>query len=79
MKSEAEILQQRYLNKRDIQVLLQVSRRTADKYFKIARQMDEDELQDRVIEENRARTSSVLKVSGMDYDLLMKQIKGTAV
>ena len=76
MKSRSDIAEQVYLGKHDIQELLQVSRSMADKLYNAAMKVDRDELKDRVIHDSKARLQTVLKVAGINYSLLIKQIKG---
>lgn len=74
-KTREEILAQQYLSKSDIHNLLIMPWATAVHVFQKAQELDDKTLKFRVYE-TRVRTSSVLKVTGLSYSLLERQIKG---
>lgn len=74
-KTRAELLAQQYLSKSDIRHLLMMPWATATHVYQKAQELDDKTLKFRVYE-TRVRTSSVLKVTGLSYNLLAKQIKG---
>lgn len=74
-KTRAELLAQQYLSKSDIRHLLMMPWATATHVYQKAQELDDKTLKFRVYE-TRVRTSSVLKVTGLSYSLLERQIKG---
>ena len=73
-KSRLEILYQVFLNKSDIATLLQISRPVADRIYNEADRIHRIELKFRAYP-NKVRINSVLKASGTNWNLLLKQIK----
>lgn len=69
-----ELLQKIYLTKADIQTLFGVSRLAADKIFRYAMAVDDEELRFKPWP-NRVRQKSVLKVQGISFKELERQIK----
>lgn len=76
MKTRSEILGQSYLNRTDIQRLLECSRSVANRIFAEADREDA-RLPFRAYP-TKVRLKSVLKVAGLDYGMLQKQIKADA-
>ena len=74
-KTRAEIAAQPYQSKSDIQHLLLVSWNTATRIYQKANELDDKELKYRIMD-NRVRTSSVMKVTGLSYNMIEKQIRG---
>ncbi len=68
-----ELLNEPYLNKKQIERLLKVSREDAVRIYEQADQLD-SQLPFRPYTKI-VRMESVLKVTGKNYDLLLKQIK----
>ena len=68
------LLQKVYLTKADIQSLFGVSRAAAGNIFSAAMEMDDEELRFRPWP-NRVRQKSVLKVQGISFKELERQIK----
>lgn len=75
-KTRAECLKLSYLNKSDISNLLKVSQYKAKRIYDAADQIDR-QLTFRA-EPAKVRMRSVLKVAGIDYSLLSRQIKDNA-
>lgn len=74
VKSRSDILQQVYLTKKDIQVLMKVSYPVAVRTFDHALEIDKSEMKFRPWEK-RVRTQTVCKVCGITVEQLGKQIK----
>lgn len=74
-RTRSECIELVYLNKTDIQTLLEVSQYVAARIYEAADTIDR-ELGSMRIEPRKVRMKSVLKVSGADFNLLRKQIKG---
>lgn len=55
--------------------MLQVPRYQAKKIFDKAKELDEQQLKDLVIYDTKVRMQSVMKVTGINFNLLQKQIK----
>lgn len=70
-----ELLKATYLNQSDIACMLQVPRYQAKKIFDKAKELDEKQLKDLVIYDTKVRMQSVMKVTGINFNLLQKQIK----
>lgn len=75
-KTREEILSQPFLNTTDIAKLLAVSRPKAERIYSAANQID-SELKYR-IEPTKVRMTSMLKVTGLNFNILTKQIKSAA-
>lgn len=71
MKTKERVLRQSYLNINDIAVLLGCSWRKAKQTYLIANEID-DEMRYRV-EPHKVRLQTVLKVTGLNLNMLMKQ------
>ena len=78
MKSREDLLNEVYLNKAEISRLLKVSPPAAKKIFDSSMALDNKVLGNWKIYNNRVRINSVMKVAGIDYNLLQKQIKKTS-
>lgn len=74
-KTRAELIAQPYQSKSDIRHLLMVSWNTAARIYQKAEELDDKTLKYRIYD-TRVRTSSVLKVTGLSYNLIEKQIRG---
>lgn len=74
-KTREEVITQPYLNTSDISKLLSVTYPKAKRIYKAADQID-SEIKYR-IEPTKVRMSSVMKVTGINFNLLLKQIKST--
>ena len=74
-KTREEILAQQYLSKSDIHNLLIMPWATAVHVYQKAQELDAKELKYHIWD-TRVRLSSVLKVTGLSYNLLERQIKG---
>ena len=74
-KTREEILAQQYLSKSDIHNLLIMPWATAVHVFQKAQELDDQELKYHIWD-TRVRLSSVLKVTGLSYNLMAKQVKG---
>lgn len=68
-----ELLNEPYLNRKQIKILFRVSRQTADRIYSQADKID-SQMKYRC-EPNKVRMESVLKVQEKSWDLLQKQIK----
>ena len=75
MKTKEKVLSQTYLNIADIQTLLGCSWKKAKRAYTEANAIDEEELRFRV-EPHKVRMQTVLKVTGLSLNMLMKQQKG---
>lgn len=64
-----------YLNQTEVGRLLCLPRDTAIRIYKIARRLDDVELGGMVIEPRKVRMSTVLKVAGITFESLRKQIR----
>ena len=67
------MLNEHYLNRKQIKILFHVSRDTADRIYNQADKID-SQMRFRC-EPNKVRMESVLKVQEKSWDLLQKQIK----
>lgn len=68
-----ELLNEPYLNRKQIKILFHVGRQTADRIYSQADKID-SQMRFRC-EPNKVRMESVLKVQEKSWDLLQKQIK----
>lgn len=78
MKSREDLLKEVYLNKSEISRLLKISPPAAKRMFDSAMEIDNEQLGKWKIYDNRVRIKSVMKVAGVDFNLLQKQIKMSA-
>ena len=58
----------------DIARLLQIGYPRAKKIYNVAFEKDKEELKKYILFENKVRLKTVLDVTGMNYNLLLKQI-----
>ena len=70
------MLNEPYLNKRQIEILLKVSREVAGRIYNQADMID-DQMKFRAYP-NKVRMQTVLNVQELDYELLKAQIKNAA-
>ena len=79
MKSREEVLTGGYLCKKDIRILLNVSREVANRIFRDAHQHDLDTVgRDRMYYYGRkVSLEAVLAVTGKSFSMLAKQIKSS--
>lgn len=75
LRSREELLTLPYLKQSDISRLLCLPYSTASRVYKRARALDDEELGDMVIEPRKARMTSVLRVAGITFESLKKQVK----
>ena len=77
MKSREELLTETYLCKAEIKRLFNVSKTVASQVFEIAHQTDLDQLgRARMFYYGKkVRLKTCIKIMGIDYNLLTKQIK----
>lgn len=76
IKTRAEILSSPYITQTEIARLLELSYRDAKQVYQLARQRDTEQLGERLsIYANKTRLKSVLFVTGLDYNMLAKQIR----
>ena len=75
MKSKEQIIQSQYLGITDICTLLGMNKNKAKKVFDRCLAVDYEELQDRLIFTKKVRLQTLLKDQGINYNLLLKQIK----
>lgn len=78
IKTREDLLKEVYLNKTEISHLLKISQPAAKKMFDAAMEIDDKNLGNWKIYDNRVRIKSVLKVAGVDLNFLQKQIKTSA-
>lgn len=69
-----ELLQRVYLNKKQIQALFEISRRASDRIYSAAMQIDREEMKFPPFN-NMVKLKSVLKVQGISFKELERQIK----
>ena len=75
-KTREEISNQFYLSKTDISTLFKIGDARTQKIYKLAEQIDNDDLGDYRIEPTKVRMTSVCKVTGISLNLLKQQAKG---
>lgn len=80
MKTRAELLEEDYLCKKDIQILFRMSRTKAEQAFWAAHQRDEEQLgRSRMYYYGKkVSLKSALWAAGTDLNFMQKQIKGGA-
>lgn len=71
--SRLKIINEPYLNRKQIQILFKVGRESADKIYNQADMID-SQMRFRAVT-NKVRTQTALAVQELDYELLLKQIK----
>lgn len=74
MKTRREILKDAYIRKTHIAVLLGVPRSTANKLYQIADEIDNEQLGAWRVEPQKVRMKTLLRVAGIDYKFLERQI-----
>lgn len=72
--SNEELMNSYYINIGQISQLFDVGLKTARKIFVLADQVDDAELKEYRVEENKVRTKTVLKIQGITYNDLKKRI-----
>ena len=73
-RTRKEIIGLQYLSTMDIARLLQIGYPRAKKIYNVAFEKDKEELKKYILFENKVRLKTVLDVTGMNYNLLLKQI-----
>ena len=73
-RTRKEIIGLQYLSTMDIARLLQIGYPCAKKIYNVAFEKDKEELKKYILFENKVRLKTVLDVTGMNYNLLLKQI-----
>lgn len=76
MKTRLEVFQQTYLNRSEIELLLNVSRAVANRTFDIANTIDQEQLKFRTYPK-KVRLDTVLKIHHISKTELYRQIKST--
>ena len=74
-KTREELLSTSYLNATEIARLLDLPYRQANKVFKLSQKVDQEQLKGLLCYDNKVRFKTVLKVSGTDLNVLIRQIK----
>ncbi len=77
-KTKAEILDQIYVSKSDIKHLLTVSWYTACRIFEMAEKIDEEQLGEFRLFDNKVRIYSVCRVTGINIAKMQKQFAGSS-
>ena len=72
MKTRDEVLEQVYLNKTDIAILLGITRAKAGKLFDLAKEVEFNQFSPY---ESKVRMNTVLGVAGITFSQLERQIK----
>lgn len=76
-KTKAEILKSPFITQTETGRLLDLGYSEAKRVFQMARDRDLDQIGEaRMVHVSKVRLTSVLWVVGIDYDLLMEQVKG---
>lgn len=78
VRTREVLLQEFYLNRTDIGRLLRISPSESRKVFDRAMELDQEQLGEWILYDNKVRIKSVLKVAGVDLNFLQKQIKTSA-
>lgn len=75
VKTREQLLSAPYLSTVEIGRLLDIPYRQAKKIFTVSMKIDQEQLKELMIFDNKVRFKTVMKVSGNDFNLLAKQIK----
>lgn len=75
VKTREQLLSDPYLSIVEISRLLDIPYRQAKKIFTVSMKIDQEQLKELMIFDNKVRFKTVMKVSGNDFNLLAKQIK----
>ena len=74
-RSREELITMPYLKQSEVARLLCLPYNTASRVYSKARALDDEELGDMVIEPRKVRMASVLRVAGISFEALKKQVK----
>lgn len=74
MKSKEQLLNSYHLNISQLQRLFGLSHTKAKRLYKIANQIDDEELNEYRIEDNKVRIKTALKIMGLSFNDLKRTL-----